>query len=149
MIVNMEIYGSEALQTEAGRFVFSLTAGEHGATVVALSGELGAGKTTFAQGMARALGVEEQVTSPTFVIERVYPLSGQKFARLVHIDAYRLKGTHELPAIGWDELIADSGNLVIIEWPEMIPGALPQGALLVSFEGSGESRDITYGKKED
>src|SRR5689334_7666432 len=81
----------EALQAEAASFVSSLTPKESGATLVTLTGELGAGKTSFTQGVARALGIEESVTSPTFVLEKVYELADHGFKRLVHIDAYRLE----------------------------------------------------------
>jgi tRNA threonylcarbamoyladenosine biosynthesis protein TsaE len=114
------------------------------ATLVALSGDLGAGKTTFVQGVARALGVVDIVTSPTFVLEKIYQLVGQKFARLIHIDAYRLNGSEELHAIGWDEIIADPKNLVLVEWPEKVADAIPEYAIRIMIEGSGESREVTY-----
>ena len=110
------------------------------ATVVALSGELGAGKTTFTQKIAKALGVEEAVTSPTFVLEKIYKLEGQKFTHLIHIDAYRLNGAHELEVLGWKELLADSGNLILLEWPEKVVGAIPKDAIRISFEINGEER---------
>ena len=141
----MQVANADEMQKEAGRFALALVRSSAGATVVALSGELGAGKTTFVQGLARALGVEEQVTSPTFVIERVYPLTGQKFDRLVHIDAYRLKDRGELSVLGWNELVKESGTLVLIEWPEMIDGALPEDAMRITISGVGEGREIIYG----
>ncbi len=117
-----------------------------GATVIALSGELGAGKTTFAQAAARSLGVEETVNSPTFVIEKIYALSNQKWQRLVHIDAYRLKSAAELHAIGWGDIVADTSNLVIIEWPENVTDAIPHGAYAVRIDiVDDEERSITYG----
>jgi len=119
-----------------------------GATVVTLSGVLGAGKTTFAQGVAKALGVEEIVTSPTFVIEKIYALQDQKFARLIHIDAYRLKGAHELEVLGWKELLADSGNLILLEWPEKVAEAIPADATRISFEINGEERIISTNGEE-
>ena len=116
------------------------------AIVLGLSGELGAGKTTFAQAVAKALGVEETVNSPTFVIEKIYQLRGQSWERLVHIDAYRLKGAAELYALGWDELIADPRNLIVIEWPENVESAIPKDAHRITIEiGDGEARTITYG----
>jgi tRNA threonylcarbamoyladenosine biosynthesis protein TsaE len=136
------------MNAEATRFAATLEPKDV-AVVVALSGELGAGKTTFAQALAKALGVEESVTSPTFVIEKIYALSGKKFSRLVHIDAYRLNGAHELQVLGWDALLRDPQNLIVIEWPEKVEGAIPADALMLSFAGSGEGRDISYGKKEN
>jgi len=110
------------------------------ATLVTLSGELGAGKTTFAQAVAKAFGVQETVTSPTFVIEKIYQLENQKFARLIHIDAYRLKSAQELDALGWRELLADSGNLIMLEWPERVAEVMPEDAAKISFEINGEER---------
>lgn len=120
-----------------------------GATIVALSGDLGAGKTTFVQGIARSLGIEEPVTSPTFVIMKIYDLSGQKFSRLVHMDVYRLKGKEHLRVLGWDALCADSGNLICIEWPEKIEGAIPQDAIRIALRYSGEGREIIYGEEKN
>ena len=87
---------AQELQAYARKFVASLMPHRDAATLVTLSGDLGAGKTTFTQGIARALGVEETVASPTFVIEKVYVLTAQRWERLVHIDAYRLEGIHHL-----------------------------------------------------
>jgi len=133
------------MQVESARLVSMLAPREHSATLIALSGNLGAGKTTFAQGIAQALGVEEQVTSPTFVIEKIYQLMGQKFTRLIHIDAYRLKDPHELEVLGWNELITDPTNLIVIEWPEHVAALLPPDATHVTLSGMDGSRTITYG----
>lgn len=133
----------EELQAQAVTFAASLTPKE-GATLVTLSGELGAGKTSFAQGVAKALGVEEHVTSPTFVLEKIYELENQKFSRLVHIDAYRLKGGAELAPLGFDEIMRDSGNLVLLEWPEKVADALPPAAHALTFKVEGEGRTISY-----
>ena len=133
------------MQGESARLIGSLAPHTDTATVVALSGELGAGKTTFAQGIARALGIEENVTSPTFVLEKIYQLEGQRFARLIHIDAYRLNDPHELEVLGWTEIIVDPVNLIIIEWPEKVARLIPADAIHIAFTGSGDSREITYG----
>lgn len=96
------------------------------ATVVGLQGDLGAGKTTFAKSVAKALGVTNVVTSPTFVIEKIYKLANiSRFARFIHIDAYRLNGGEELSAIGWEHIENDPENLILIEWPEMVSDILP------------------------
>lgn len=94
------------------------------ATVLGLSGDLGSGKTTFVQFLARSLGVAEKITSPTFVIEKIYKLAGQKFAKLVHIDAYRLESGQELTHLGLAEILADRNNLVVIEWAERVEEVL-------------------------
>ena len=141
----MEIRGSLETQVESARLAASLSPYPNSATILALSGDLGAGKTTFAQGIARALGVEENVTSPTFVIEKIYQLAGQKFSHLIHVDAYRLNGPHELELLGWKEITADPKNLIIIEWPEKVVDLIPNDATRISFTGSGDSREIMYG----
>lgn len=96
------------------------------ATVVGLSGDLGAGKTAFTKCIAKSLGVEDTVTSPTFVIEKIYELKDQKFQYLIHIDAYRLESGDELLKLGWQEIISDSKNLILVEWPEMVSAIMPE-----------------------
>ena len=92
------------------------------ATLVLLSGELGAGKTTFVKSLGHALGVHETIPSPTFVIARFYDIpKHQEFSRLVHVDAYRIEDEEELRPIGWEKLLADPKNLIVVEWPEKIP----------------------------
>lgn len=136
----------EELDMFARKFISGLTATPNSATLVTLSGELGAGKTAFAKAVAKALGVSEEVTSPTFVLEKIYRLSGQAWKHLVHIDAYRLESGHELLAIGFGAVCADPGNLILLEWPEKVPSALEgKKALLMSFKSISESvREISY-----
>ena len=138
----------EELEEEAGRFAGSLAPQAGGATLVTLAGELGAGKTAFTKAAARALGVDEVLTSPTFVLEKIYQLRGStpKFKRLVHIDAYRLESGKELVTLGFDELMRDSSNLIFLEWPEKVADALPAPATQISLEAFPDgSRVITYG----
>ncbi len=134
------------LQEEADRLVGTLAPKDANATLVTLSGELGAGKTAFAKAVAKALGVEEVVTSPTFVLEKIYLLSGQSFNRLVHIDACRLEKGADLAPLGFDELMGDAGNLILLEWPEKVSDALPKAAVRISLVANPNgSRTITYG----
>lgn len=144
--MNVLVHVERTMAREAARFIETVEPQTGEATVVALSGELGAGKTTFAQAAARALGVEETVNSPTFVLEKIYALSGQKWERLIHIDAYRLKSVDELRTLGWNEIVADKHNLIVIEWPENVPRAIPETARHISIDiGEGEARTIHYG----
>ncbi|MBI5003811.1 tRNA (adenosine(37)-N6)-threonylcarbamoyltransferase complex ATPase subunit type 1 TsaE [Candidatus Kaiserbacteria bacterium] len=163
-----KIAGTDAMETFAREFISQLSPVAGGATIIALSGDLGAGKTTLAQGIARALGVEEAVTSPTFVLEKVYELgnpsaeagalfsasayrSGREkvlppprpWTHLIHIDAYRLVSEHELEVLGWHEMAQNPGNLIVIEWPEMVAELIPVDAIRITFSGSGEVRDIS------
>lgn len=109
--------------------------------IIALSGELGAGKTTFVRSVVEALGGDKSlVASPTFVIVHVYPATSQprtrdsaRIERVTHIDAYRLTSAEDLEPIGWDRLFQDSsggpsastGSVAFVEWPERIAGHLP------------------------
>lgn len=145
----MHTHSAEELRAFAAHFIQELAPSAVGATIVALSGDLGAGKTCFTQGAAAALGVAEQVASPTFVIEKIYPLAGQEWKRLIHIDAYRLKSAQELSVVHWDELLTDSGNLILIEWPEQVPGAIPTGAIRIHFAIEGDGRIITIDGQEN
>lgn len=135
----------EELEAEAALFVQTLSPRE-GATLVTLSGELGAGKTAFTKALAKALGIEEHVTSPTFVLEKIYQLpAGKPFARLAHIDAYRLKDASELAALGFDELMSDPETVVILEWPEKVADMRATPAVRISLEAlSGGTRRMTY-----
>ena len=134
------------LEAEATRFVVSLVPSTQ-ATLVTLLGELGAGKTAFVKAVAHALGVEEVVTSPTFVLEKIYQLGGRtsKFKRLIHIDAYRLETGGELAPLGFDELMQDATNLVFLEWPEKVAESLPTPTARISLTVQGDSRILSYG----
>jgi len=106
--------------------------------VLALSGALGAGKTTFAKGVAQALGVQEDVTSPTFTIVSEYP--GR--LDLFHADLYRIGSPEELELLGFDEIISNDG-VIIIEWPEKAI-RLPEDTVRVTLSiGQDDSRRIT------
>ena len=101
------------------------------ALVVGLYGNLGAGKTAFTQALARELGIQETVTSPTYVIEKIYETSHShqhphpNFVRLIHIDAYRLESGKELQTLGFEALVENPNNLIIVEWPENVKEILP------------------------
>lgn len=110
----------------AKKFFLTLRSQKSGATVVALYGNLGTGKTTFVQYFAKNLGIKKKVNSPTFVIMKRYRLKHKNFKNLFHFDAYRLKNEKELLHLGWKEIILDPGHLVFIEWPENIKKALPK-----------------------
>lgn len=100
------------------------------AHVVGLSGELGSGKTTFVQMIARELGVSGDVTSPTYVLMQRYPISNHPtFKSLIHIDAYRL-APEEPDTIGFAAALADPTNLIMVEWPEnLVPQCSPSVTL--------------------
>ena len=108
--------------------------------VVVLEGELGAGKSELARGIARGLGVTETVTSPSFTILNVYE-SGR--CPLYHFDWYRLESEEELYELGMDEYLGGDG-IAVIEWAERCPEAVPENVLRIRLEVTGgESRRIT------
>jgi len=115
-----------------------------GATVLALSGDLGAGKTTFVQAVAKKLGVTETVTSPTFTIMRQYETADPVFTELIHMDAYRIDDESELIPLRWETLRTSPQTLICVEWPEKIAVALPERYVHLSLRIVSEiEREIT------
>ena len=106
--------------------------------VVCLEGDLGAGKTTFTQGLAAALGVPGRVTSPTFCIVQEHQ---SKDVLLVHMDLYRLRGEEDVEAIGWEDYLA-RGAIFVIEWPDRAGSLIPDTARRVAFRHMGEGKRI-------
>ena len=104
--------------------------------VIGLVGELGAGKTCFIKGIAEGLNntAESEVTSPTFTILQEYPGP----VPLYHFDAYRLSGSHDLEAIGFEDYVGTDG-VAVIEWADRIRDALPEEALLITIEAVSEN----------
>mgnify|MGYP001576635066 CR=1 FL=1 len=111
-----------------------------GAFVIALSGELGSGKTTFVQGFVRGLGIKKRMTSPTFIIFRRFKLSALSFKFLYHVDAYRIKKSADLAMLGFKEILKNPKNILLIEWPENIKKIVPKEVLWILFK---------HGKKEN
>jgi len=111
-------------------------------TVVILDGDLGAGKTVFSRGFARALGIDEPVSSPTYTIVQEYELPER--GRLYHLDLYRISGVSAALAFGVDEFLNDPSSYALVEWPERIEGILPEDAVKVRLKHAGEGkREIT------
>jgi tRNA threonylcarbamoyladenosine biosynthesis protein TsaE len=104
-----------------------------GAAVLALEGDLGAGKTTFAQAFAKALGIKSHVTSPTFLIIRSYKLKTKNYKLFHHIDAYRLRSPEELLDLGFADLLKNPENIILIEWADKIKDLLPADARWLRF----------------
>ena len=133
----------EDTETIAKNFLEKISLSVHdGALVVGLYGDLGSGKTTFTQAAAKYFGITEDITSPTFVIEKIYPISHAKFSNLVHIDAYRLDSAKELAALDWHRTISNSQNIIFIEWPEKVLEILPANHAKIYF------KFITEGERE-
>lgn len=139
------------LEQEASSFIDALVPNPERATLITLSGELGAGKTAFTKAVAATLGVTDTVTSPTFVLEKIYSLDPQrggetpKFERLIHIDAYRLDRGDDLMPLGFAVLLRDPKNLILLEWPEKVGDALPKPAVSISLAANADgSRTMIY-----
>ena len=106
--------------------------------VVLLHGDLGAGKTTLAKGIASALGIEDVVSSPSFSLVNEYETSlAAAVTRLYHLDLYRLGGEDDLASIGFDDFVAPIDGLTLVEWPERAATALPEHFLLIEIETTG------------
>ena len=113
------------------------------ATVIALRGDLGAGKTTFVQALGKALGITETMQSPTYVLMKKYQIKKvSPFKQLIHIDAYRLEKPEEFAALKPEQFLQDPKTLVVVEWPEKAAGALPLADVTINFSsqdaGEGE-----------
>ena len=115
------------------------------ATIVALKGDLGAGKTTFVQTLARDMGVEEPVLSPTYVLMRSYQLPGdrlpngatRRFTKIVHIDAYRLEKPEQWAQLQPETFLNDTHTIVCVEWPERVGGMLPKPDIAITLSSEG------------
>ena len=121
-------------QTE--RVAATLAATLRGGDVVALHGDLGAGKTQFTRGLVKALGGDgRRVSSPTYVLLHVYPTAS---LTVYHLDAYRVAGEDDFDAIGFDELLEQNG-VVVVEWPGRVEGRLPGRRVDVTLGHTGKS----------
>ncbi|MEI6042145.1 MAG: tRNA (adenosine(37)-N6)-threonylcarbamoyltransferase complex ATPase subunit type 1 TsaE [bacterium] len=111
------------------------------ATVIILKGDLGAGKTAFTKCVGEIIGIKEEITSPTFAIEKRYNITNKSedfggIENLIHIDAFRLESGKEILAIDFERELKNPKNLICFEWPEMVSDIdiLPQDAPIVEFE---------------
>lgn len=136
MAVTARTASPQATRELAARMAGLAQAGD----VILLAGEMGAGKTCFAQGFAVGLGIHEPVTSPTFTLVRTYPGT----LDLVHADVYRLDHEQEVIDLGLGELV-DGRGVALIEWGDAVAPALPGDVLEVriEFDGDDDSRRLT------
>lgn len=127
--------------------------------VFALEGDLGSGKTTFVQGLAKGLGIKQRIISPTYIIVRKYELKlkpacadrakNSKLKTFYHVDLYRLEAgiEREIENLGLKEIWSDPENIVVIEWAEKIRNLVPKNATWIKFEYlSDEKRRIIIKK---
>ncbi len=118
------------------------------AYVLALEGDLGAGKTTFTQALAKQLCIPNTIQSPTYVLMKSYdvppPPAGGWLTRLVHIDAYRLDKPEEFTALKPAEFLQDPHALVVVEWPERLQDVLPPPDLTIKFSSDGVAEEERF-----
>lgn len=123
-----------------------------GGEVLALTGELGGGKTTFIQGLAKGLGINQRIISPTFILMRQYEIPKRETKKLnfYHLDLYRFEKNveQEVKNLGLGDIWTKQGNIVVIEWAEKIKDMVPESATWVTFEHLGnDKRKITIKSK--
>jgi len=126
----------------ARKFARELKGGE----TIGLVGDLGAGKTIFTKGLAKGLGVKQTITSPTFVLMKIYDISNRKshISHLVHIDAYRIRSKNDLLALGIEEYFERDDLIVVIEWADKIKKILPKKAKFIKLSNKvGDKREIS------
>lgn len=142
--MTIDIPSLDALDAAAREFISSM--GDH--TVFAFYGKMGAGKTTFIKAVCEALGVTEQVTSPSFAIVNEYR-SDTTAELIYHFDFYRIKKLEEVYDLGYEDYFY-SGALCMIEWPELVEDLLPADAVRIDIseqaDGSRRLRQITKDK---
>ena len=115
------------------------------ATTLFLEGDLGSGKTTFTQALAKELGVKNHLTSPTFVLIKSYQTNNPIFKKLIHIDAYRLNQGQDLLNLGWSELTVNPDNLIVLEWPERVTDIFTGTEYKINFKFIDEkTREISW-----
>lgn len=137
--------GTKKLAANLAKKAWSLAPGRKALTL-ALSGNLGSGKTTFVQGFANALGIKKPPKSPTFILLQAFPpgIKNQELGikNLVHIDAYRIEKPKELLHLGLKEVLNDPHNIVLIEWAEKIKKLLPKNATWIYFKHAGKNNRL-------
>lgn len=135
-------------ETQKAGFEFAKKIKQGG--VIALHGNLGAGKTTFVQGLAKGLGIEKKIISPTFIIVRKYEIKPKSDilypTSFYHIDLYRVESGRDVAGLGLEEILNEKTNIVAIEWPEKIKELLPENVIDIYFEYQSADQQ---GQKDD
>jgi tRNA threonylcarbamoyladenosine biosynthesis protein TsaE len=111
-------------------------------SLLGLVGELGSGKTQFVKGLAQGFGIKKPITSPTFVLLKTYQPTSPS-CQLIHIDCYRLDKPEELSELGWNDIINNPNNIVVVEWADKIKSIMPQRTQWIYFKaGKKENQRI-------
>lgn len=147
MVENIILRSEKELKPLAEK-VFKVLKNKKSLSVLALSGDLGSGKTTFAKYFAKVLGIKNRILSPTFMIFRVYDLDFKKtgFKKFYHADFYRMKNIDELKSVGFYEIIKNPENLVLIEWADKFKEIIPENCIKLDFKhGQDEAqREVAF-----
>lgn len=132
------------LTSEKATFAFAkkLASQLKGGEVIGLIGNLGAGKTVFAKGLAAGLKINTPITSPTFVLMKVYPVKLPRIKHLCHIDAYRIKSTADLSAIGAEEYFDNLESITVVEWANLVKKILPKNTIYIELKNINEKERI-------
>ncbi|HCE43860.1 MAG TPA: tRNA (adenosine(37)-N6)-threonylcarbamoyltransferase complex ATPase subunit type 1 TsaE [Lentisphaeria bacterium] len=140
----LESFSEASTEEMAAEFAKDILPG----TVVALYGDLGAGKTVFARGFARGLGITETVSSPTFTLMQEYKVAGKPRLRwFYHLDLYRIEDSKAALVFGVDEYLSGPDSVLLIEWAERIEDILPPGTMRVEIShAGGDKRKIKFTK---
>ena len=136
-------------EEETLNFAAEFAKGLRGGEILALIGELGAGKTIFTKGLAKGLGINQRLSSPTFVYMKLYEIRDQeKLKRLCHVDAYRAQHEYDLINIGAEDFMGKEDTITVIEWADRIKNILPKRTQYIYFENQGENKRLIKDKLE-
>lgn len=142
-MVSLPIISRSVRQTKviAGRMAREILR-DGGPHVIGLYGNLGSGKTVFAQGFARTLGIKENVSSPTFVLLKIYKLpKPRKFKYLIHVDCYRLYSPKDILHLVIKDFLRNSDTIILVEWADRLGKLMSQDSIRVSFNYGGISSE--------
>lgn len=120
-------------ELETRKLALRLAKTLRGGEVIGLIGDLGAGKTAFVKGLAQGLGIKKRISSPTFVLMKVYPVKHRTIKHFVHVDAYRIKKAKALTDIGLEDYSKAKDAVVVIEWADLVKKILPRKRTLITF----------------
>lgn len=113
-----------------------------GGEIIGLIGDLGAGKTIFSKGIISGLGYNKNVSSPTFILMKIYFILSKKIKNICHIDAYRLSSYNDLLAIGANDYIGQDDTISVIEWVDRVVDFLPKSIILIKIKIRDNEREF-------
>lgn len=141
MVLDKKIYITKSSK-ETQKLGFDFAKTLRRGSVVCLYGDLGSGKTTFVQGLAKGLGIKRRIISPTFIIVRSYELGVMSFC---HVDLYRTETVNDLKGLGLEEILEDPSNITVIEWAQNLKRLMPKNRIEIKFEHlENNSRKIIF-----